>query len=133
MVEAKDTQRATYGEPSGGLFYRSTRYINRAINLKIKQKSDLEIYGKYDVWSSPAIAAGDCDAIAKFVALQEARVPASDLRIVILRDDIRKVNYAVVAARLDGSWLMLDNRHMKSNAIPAHHRLLRARADMSEP
>jgi predicted transglutaminase-like cysteine proteinase len=93
-------------------------HINRAINLKIKQKSDLEIYGEDDVWSSPlttlAIGAGDCEdyAIAKFVALQEAGVAAGDLRIVILRDDIRKENHAVVAARLDGSWLMLDNRHM---------------------
>jgi predicted transglutaminase-like cysteine proteinase len=92
--------------------------INRAINLKIKPKSDLALYGTDDVWSSPlatlAIGAGDCEdyAIAKFVALQEAGVSADDLRIVILRDDIRKEFHAVVAARLDGNWLVLDNRHM---------------------
>jgi predicted transglutaminase-like cysteine proteinase len=92
--------------------------INRAINLKIKPMSDLALYGADDVWSPPlatlAIGAGDCEdyAIAKFVALQEAGVSADDLRIVILRDDIRKEDHAVVAARLDGSWLMLDNRHM---------------------
>ncbi len=92
--------------------------INRAINLKIKPKSDLALYGTDDVWSSPlatlAIGAGDCEdyAIAKFVALQEAGVSADDLRIVILRDDIRKEYHAVVAARLDGNWLVLDNRHM---------------------
>jgi predicted transglutaminase-like cysteine proteinase len=92
--------------------------INRAINLKIKPMSDLALYGADDVWSPPlatlAIGAGDCEdyAIAKFVALQEAGVSADDLRIVILRDDIRKEDHAVVAARLDGNWLMLDNRHM---------------------
>ena len=92
--------------------------INRAINLKIKPMSDLALYGADDVWSPPlatlAIGAGDCEdyAIAKFVALQEAGVSADDLRIVILRDDIRKEYHAVVAARLDGDWLMLDNRHM---------------------
>jgi predicted transglutaminase-like cysteine proteinase len=92
--------------------------INRAINLKIKPMSDLALYGEDDVWSPPlatlAIGAGDCEdyAIAKFVALQEAGVSADDLRIVILRDDLRKEDHAVVAARLDGSWLMLDNRHM---------------------
>jgi predicted transglutaminase-like cysteine proteinase len=92
--------------------------INRAINLTIKPMSDLALYGEDDVWSSPlatlAIGAGDCEdyAIAKFEALQEAGVSADDLRIVILRDDIRKEDHAVVAARLDGDWLMLDNRHM---------------------
>jgi len=92
--------------------------INRAINLKIKPKSDLVLYGADDVWSPPlatlAIGAGDCEdyAIAKFVALQEAGVSADDLRIVILRDEVRKEYHAVVAARLDGNWLVLDNRHM---------------------
>jgi predicted transglutaminase-like cysteine proteinase len=92
--------------------------INRAINLKIKPMSDLALYGADDVWSPPlatlAMGAGDCEdyAIAKFVALQEAGVPPDDLRIVILRDDIREEDHAVVAARLDGNWLMLDNRHM---------------------
>jgi predicted transglutaminase-like cysteine proteinase len=92
--------------------------INRAINLKIKSMSDLALYGAEDVWSPPlatlAKGAGDCEdyAIAKFVALQEAGVSADDLRIVILRDDIREEDHAVVAARLDGKWLMLDNLHM---------------------
>ena len=92
--------------------------INRAINLKLKPKSDLALYGEEDVWSPPlatfAIGAGDCEdyAIAKFVALQEAGVSPDDLRIVILRDDHREEDHAVVAARLDGNWLMLDNRHM---------------------
>ena len=92
--------------------------INRAINLKIKPMSDLALYGEEDVWSPPlatlASGAGDCEdyAIAKFVALREAGVSADDVRIVILRDDIREEDHAVVAARLDGNWLMLDNLHM---------------------
>jgi predicted transglutaminase-like cysteine proteinase len=92
--------------------------INRAINLTIKSMSDLALYGVEDVWSSPlatlAKGAGDCEdyAIAKFFALQDAGVSADDLRIVILRDDIREEDHAVVAARLDGNWLMLDNLHM---------------------
>ena len=92
--------------------------INRAINLNLKLMSDLALYGAEDVWSPPlatfAIGAGDCEdyAIAKFVALQEAGVSPDDLRIVILRDDLRVEDHAVVAARLDGHWLTLDNRHM---------------------
>jgi predicted transglutaminase-like cysteine proteinase len=104
--------------------------INRAINLKIKPMSDLALYGADDVWSPPlatlAIGAGDCEdyAIAKFEALQEVGVSADDLRIVILRDDIRKEYHAVVAARLDGDWLMLDNRHMvmvKDQQVREYH------------
>ncbi len=74
--------------------------------------------GRADVWSPPlatfAIGAGDCEdyAIAKFVALQQAGISADDLRIVILRDDHREEDHAVVAVRLDGHWLTLDNRHM---------------------
>ncbi len=92
--------------------------INRAINLSIRPVSDLALYGINDVWSPPLVTlakgAGDCEdyAIAKFVALQEAGVAIEDLRIVILRDDVREEDHAVVAARLDGSWLVLDNLHM---------------------
>src|SRR5437899_3702154 len=99
--------------------------INRAINLILKPVSDLALYGAEDVWSPPlatlAIGAGDCEdyAIAKYVALQEAGVSPDDLRIVVLRDDIREEDHAVVAARLDGTWLMLDNRHMAM--IDDHH------------
>src|SRR4051794_15752791 len=92
--------------------------INRAINLAIRPVSDLVQYGSIDVWSPPlatlARGAGDCEdyAIAKFVALRLAGVAAADLRLVILRDTMRHEDHAVVAARLDGRWLTLDNRHM---------------------
>ena len=35
-----------------------------------------------------------------------------DVRIVVLRDTIHGEDHAVAAARLDGRWLMLDNRRM---------------------
>ena len=92
--------------------------INRAINLAIHPMSDLAQYGEIDVWSSPLVTfyrgAGDCEdyAIAKFVALREAGVATEDLRIVIMRDTLLGEDHAVAAARLDGHWLMLDNRRM---------------------
>jgi predicted transglutaminase-like cysteine proteinase len=92
--------------------------INRAINLAIRPTSDLAQYGEIDVWSSPlatfASGAGDCEdyAIAKFVALRLAGVPAEDLRIVVMHDLLQGEDHAVAAARLDGQWLMLDNRRM---------------------
>ncbi|NPV20209.1 transglutaminase-like cysteine peptidase [Bradyrhizobium aeschynomenes] len=92
--------------------------INRAINLAIRPTSDLVQYGEPDVWTSPLVTfgslAGDCEdyAIAKFVALRLAGIPPQDLRIVILRDTARNEDHALVAARLDGRWLLLDNQRM---------------------
>src|SRR6202045_3858943 len=92
--------------------------INRAINLAIRPMSDLAQYGEVDVWSSPLATfgqgAGDCEdyAIAKFVALRQAGISPDDLRIVIMRDTIHGEDHAVAAVRLDGRWLMLDNRRM---------------------
>ena len=92
--------------------------INRAINLAVRPMSDLAQYGEIDVWTSPLVTfdrgAGDCEdyAIAKFMALRQAGIAADDLRIVIMRDTIHGEDHAVAAARLEGHWLMLDNRRM---------------------
>jgi predicted transglutaminase-like cysteine proteinase len=90
--------------------------INRAINLSIRPVDDLVQYGQVDVWSSPLVTfyhgAGDCEdyAIAKYVALRMAGIAAEDLRIVVMIDTIHREGHAVAAARLDGHWLILDNR-----------------------
>ena len=92
--------------------------INRAINLAIKATSDMAQHGQADVWSPPLAtftsAAGDCEdyAIAKFAALRMAGILPEDLRIVVLRDLVHGEDHAAVLARLDGHWLMLDNRRM---------------------
>lgn len=92
--------------------------INRAINLAARPGDDLALYGETDVWRAPlaflTTGAGDCEdyAIAKFVALRAAGVGSSDLRIVILRDNLRQEDHAVASVRLDGRWWLLDNRRM---------------------
>ena len=92
--------------------------VNRALNLAVRAGDDLALYGATDVWRSPLAlletGAGDCEdyAIAKYVALRAAGVAAEDLRIVILHDGLRHEDHAVTAARLDGRWLLLDNRRM---------------------
>ena len=91
--------------------------INRAINLAIRPMEDLVQYGEVDVWSSPLVTfntgAGDCEdyAIAKYVALQMAGIPAEDLRIVVVLD-LNGEGHAVASVRLDGNWLILDNQRM---------------------
>lgn len=92
--------------------------INRAINLSIRPASDLALYGAVDVWTSPlatlAKGAGDCEdyAIAKLVALRAAGIDMDDLRLTILHDARRAEDHAVAAVRLDGHWLVLDNRRL---------------------
>jgi len=89
--------------------------INRAINLAIRPMEDLAQWGKVDLWSSPLVTfsrgAGDCEdyAIAKYVALQMAGVPAEDLRIVVVLD-LNGEGHAVASVRFDGHWLILDNQ-----------------------
>lgn len=90
--------------------------INRAINLAIQPMSDFAQWGVADHWSSPLetflTGRGDCEdyAIAKYVALVEAGVAEEDVKLVIERDLTTNQNHAVVATRLDGDWIVLDNR-----------------------
>jgi predicted transglutaminase-like cysteine proteinase len=92
--------------------------INRAVNLAIRPVSDLAQFQVPDVWTTPlmtfASGQGDCEdyAIAKYVALREAGLDAADLRIVIVHDERLDRDHAVTAARVDGQWLILDNRRM---------------------
>ncbi len=57
---------------------------------------------------------GDCEdyAIVKYVALREAGLSNADVKIVILRNLLPNEYHAVAAARVNGEWLILDNRHL---------------------
>src|SRR5262249_46178956 len=62
---------------------------NQEVNSAIHYKSDVEQWGVPDLWSPPLTTFetgfGDCEdyAIAKYVALRQSGVPATDLRIVL--------------------------------------------------
>jgi predicted transglutaminase-like cysteine proteinase len=92
--------------------------INRAINLAIQPTTDLAQWGVTHRWSAPlatlTTGRGDCEdyAIAKYVALREAGVAETDVRLVIVRDFANGEDHAVVAARVDEKWIMLDNRRL---------------------
>ena len=93
--------------------------VNRAVNLAIRHESDQAQYGVPDIWASPLMTfgsgAGDCEdyAIAKYVALIEAGVATEDLRLVIVFNRPAHEQHMVAAARVDGHWLILDNRTMR--------------------
>ncbi|MBP1298573.1 transglutaminase-like cysteine peptidase [Bradyrhizobium elkanii] len=89
---------------------------NRAVNQAIRYVSDFAQHGEADRWTAPlatfATGKGDCEdyAIAKYIALSEAGFPREDLRLVLGRDRTIRQDHAVLAAHLDGHWLILDSR-----------------------
>jgi predicted transglutaminase-like cysteine proteinase len=92
--------------------------INREIDLAITPTSDEAQWGVADHWSPPfetlQTRRGDCEdyAIVKYVALLQAGMSHDDVKVVILRNLLPKEDHAVVAARVDGQWLILDNRRL---------------------
>ena len=93
-------------------------WINRAVNLALIPTSDEAQWGVADHWSPPfetlQTHRGDCEdyAIVKYVALLEAGLSRDDLKIVILRNFVPNEDHAVLAARVDGEWLILDNNSL---------------------
>jgi predicted transglutaminase-like cysteine proteinase len=92
--------------------------INRAVDLAIAPASDEAQWGVADHWSPPfetlRTRRGDCEdyAIVKYVALLEAGLSRDDVKIIILRNLLPNEDHAVVAARVEGKWLILDNRRL---------------------
>jgi predicted transglutaminase-like cysteine proteinase len=99
---------------------------NRGINAAIRYVSDLALEGEPDRWRAPlatlSAGRGDCEdyAIAKYVILRDAGFPLADLRFLLVHDRLARLDHAVLAARLEGRWLILDNRFA---AIPEDTRL----------
>lgn len=77
-------------------------------------KTDEENYGQRDHWATPLeflSRSGDCEdyAIAKYVALRQLGFPAERLRIVVVRDVLRDLAHAVLAAYVGDQVYILDN------------------------
>ncbi len=96
-------------------------FVNAKVNDAIRYTPDSVQWGVADRWSAPVDAnhegsfdtgLGDCEdyAIAKYVALREAGVAAQDLRVLLARDKVVRMDHAVLAVRSEGRWLYLDNR-----------------------
>src|SRR6202042_2891007 len=69
-----------------------------------------------DRWSAPFETLqsnrGDCEdyAIVKYLALRAAGLPEDDVKIVVFKNVFPDEDHAAVAVRVDGEWLILDNR-----------------------
>ncbi|WP_444769000.1 transglutaminase-like cysteine peptidase [Rhodopseudomonas sp. NSM] len=90
--------------------------VNRAVNQAIRYVNDDRQHGVADRWTSPLqtlrSGIGDCEdyAIAKYALLRAAGAGEADLKLVLVRDLAVRQDHAVLAVRLDGRWLVLDNR-----------------------
>jgi predicted transglutaminase-like cysteine proteinase len=90
--------------------------VNRVVNGAIRYTSDFAQHGVADLWSAPlatlASGRGDCEdyAITKYVLLRESGVAAKDLRLLLVRDTSIRQDHAVLAARENDRWFILDNR-----------------------
>ncbi|WP_374653878.1 transglutaminase-like cysteine peptidase [Dongia sp.] len=93
--------------------FNATRYIRDARN-----------WGKEDYWETPfefLKRRGDCEdyAIAKFMALKALGVPASEMRILALRNlALGGEGHAVLIVYAGGTPLMLDNQI--KDVVPAN-------------
>jgi predicted transglutaminase-like cysteine proteinase len=93
---------------------RKLALINDAINDHPYIPS-MRNWGESNHWETPFEffrKSGQCQdyAIAKYLLLRAAGVPAGWLRIVVLRDARHGVDHAVTVAYVDGQVLMLDNQ-----------------------
>jgi predicted transglutaminase-like cysteine proteinase len=90
--------------------------INRDVNQAVRYVSDFQQHGVADLWSSPletlTAGTGDCEdyAIAKLALLRAAGVAEADIKLMLVRDTAVREDHAVLGVRIDGRWLVLDNR-----------------------
>lgn len=97
------------GEPR----WQQLRAVNRFANSR-PYRSDGENYGRSDYWATPLEflrRSGDCEdyAIIKYTSLRRLGWPAEQLRLVVLKDVVRDLPHAVLAAYLGGTAYILDN------------------------
>jgi predicted transglutaminase-like cysteine proteinase len=89
--------------------------VNAFVNAHVALATDQEVYGVADHWASldETIAAGrgDCEdfAIAKMQLLEAAGASSRDLYLLLVRDELREVDHAVLLVRAGDDLLVLDN------------------------
>jgi len=96
--------------------------VNRRINSAIRYTPDKTQWDVADKWSAPFDAdgkgsfetgKGDCEdyAAAKFVALYLVGVPLANMRVVLVHDNVVRLDHAILAVHHEARWLILENRH----------------------
>lgn len=85
------------------------REINRAVNFSVMPRTDLELFGKEEVWTYPDVA-GDCEdyVLLKRHMLIERGFSAADTLITVVRKPDGE-GHAVLTLRTSEGDFVLDN------------------------
>ena len=84
--------------------------VNNAVNTEVQPRTDMEMWGKEEVWSYPTRGFGDCEdyALEKRRRLMQAGVPAGDLLMTVARQP-NGDGHAVLTVRTSLGEFILDN------------------------
>lgn len=84
--------------------------INNSVNATVTPKTDMEMWGKEEVWSYPVDGYGDCEdyVLEKRRDLMKLGVPAGNLLITVVRQ-ANGDGHAVLTVRTSGGDFILDN------------------------
>lgn len=101
------------GEGVGLPAMEQLKAVNRYFN-RWPYRLDIDVYGISDYWATPdefLRLSGDCEdySITKYYALRKLGIAVDNMRIVLLKDNIRGIAHAVLAVSLDGESYILDN------------------------
>ena len=84
--------------------------VNNKVNTTVTPKTDMEIWGKEEVWSYPVGGVGDCEdyVLEKRRRLMQFGVPAGNLLITVVRQRSGD-GHAVLTVRTSNGDYILDN------------------------
>lgn len=84
--------------------------VNNAVNTTVAPRTDMEMWGREEVWSYPVGGQGDCEdyAIEKRRRLMALGVPAGDLLMTVVRQP-NGDGHAVLTMRTSLGDFVLDN------------------------
>ena len=91
--------------------FEELQAVNTYVNNAVTPVTDMELYGKVEVWTFPASGKGDCEdyVLLKRRMLLERGWPASTLLITVVRDENNE-GHAVLTVRTDSGDFVLDNK-----------------------
>jgi predicted transglutaminase-like cysteine proteinase len=92
-----------------GKFWSLLSSVNGAVNAQVRPRTDMEMWGKEEVWSLPG-EFGDCEdyVIEKRRRLMSMGIPAGNLLITVLRQE-NGDGHAVLTVRTSAGDYVLDN------------------------
>ena len=114
-VDIPDRWRSFVSQLKGLPALTKARRVNAEVNASVAYRSDMENYGKLDYWA-PAVetmarSAGDCEdlAVLKMWLLINLGVDPQNLYVVVVRSRRLTSQHAVLAFRIDGKFMIMDN------------------------